>query len=79
MAQKDRVLNYIDSFGSITSLEAFRDCGITRLAARVNELRRDGVQIDSVRENSKNRFGESVSYARYFRAGDDRKNGSCSF
>ena len=68
MTQKERVLQYIDDFGSITSFEAFRDCGITRLAARVNELRRDGVQIDSVRETTKNRYGEAVSYARYSRA-----------
>jgi len=68
MTQKERVLRHIDDYGSITSMEAFNEYGITRLAARVSELRRDGIQIDSVRETVKNRYGEAVSYARYSRA-----------
>lgn len=63
--QQERVLNYIKSFGSITSLEAFRDLGITRLSAVIFCLRRKGYRIVSTSELSKNRYNESVSYARY--------------
>lgn len=31
--QADRVLDYIKQFGSITTLEAFRDLGVTRLSS----------------------------------------------
>ena len=29
MTQKERIINYIKEFGSITSLDAYRDLGIT--------------------------------------------------
>ena len=44
--QADRIISYINEFGSITPLEAFRDLGITRLAARVFEMKRDGIQFE---------------------------------
>lgn len=46
-------------------MEAFQDLGITRLSARIYELREEGYQFDETFETSKNRFGESVSYKRY--------------
>lgn len=64
--QAYRVLDYIQKFGSITSLEAFRDLGVTRLSARIFELRNRGLGIESIRKTSKNRFGESCTYAKYF-------------
>ena len=36
--QRDRILSYIDDFGSISPMEAFRDLGITKLASRVSEI-----------------------------------------
>ena len=64
--QADRVLAYIRTFGSITTLEAFRDLGVTRLSARIFELRDKGLNIDSTNVTSKNRYGESCTYAKYF-------------
>lgn len=34
--QKQRIINYIREFGSITSLEAYKDLGITQLGARID-------------------------------------------
>ena len=66
---KDRVLEYIRDFGSITSLDAFRDLGITRLSASIWLLRhQDGLNILSKNETSKNRYGDKVTYARYYLA-----------
>ena len=62
--QADRVLAYIKTFGSITSLEAFRDLGVTRLSARIFELRARGLEIDSTSVTSKNRYGENCTYAK---------------
>ena len=66
MKQSDRVLAYIKKYGSITTLEAFRDLGVTRLSARIYELNHhDGVEFIKSIETSKNRYGERVAYARY--------------
>lgn len=64
--QADRVLDYMQKFGSITTLDAFKDLGVTRLSARIWEIRHDrGYTIKSESESTKNRFGENVSYFRY--------------
>lgn len=42
VSQKKMVLDYIEEFGSITPIDAFRDLGVTRLAAKVFELKKDG-------------------------------------
>ncbi len=66
--QLDRIIQYIDKYGSITPFDAFREFGITRLAARIFDLRSKGIAIVGVRESGKNRFGENISYIRYRRA-----------
>ena len=63
--QRERITEYINKFGSISPLEAFRDLGITKLATRVSEMRRDGVEFRIVMEKGKNRFGDATNYARY--------------
>ena len=63
--QKERITDYINKFGSISPLEAFRDLGITKLATRVSEMRQEGVEFKIVIEKGKNRFGDSTHYARY--------------
>lgn len=65
VSQKKMVLDYIHEFGSITPVDAFRDLGITRLAAVVCKLRREGHDINKERENALNRYGQNVRYARY--------------
>jgi hypothetical protein len=67
MSNKERVLKYIEEFGSITSLDAFRDLGNTRLSASIWDLiHRDGYEIKSVTEKSKNRWQEETHYSRYY-------------
>ena len=67
VTHKDRVLRYIEDFGSITSLDAIREFGNTRLSASIWLLRHvDGIDIKTRFETSKNRYNENVSYARYF-------------
>lgn len=72
MTQKDMVLDYIRDFGSITSMDAFRDLGITRLAAVVCRLRREGHDIHKEREHALNRYGQNVRYARYSFGKDEK-------
>lgn len=63
--QKQRIIKYIQDFGSITSLEAMKDLGITQLGARIDGLQKDGYSFKKVWERSKNRYGEPVDYKRY--------------
>ncbi len=65
MNQKDRIIKYIQDFGSITSLEAMRDLGITQLGARIDGLQKDGYTFKKEWERAKNRYGEDVDYKRY--------------
>lgn len=51
--------------GPITSMDAIRELGCTRLAAHIKFLRDDGIVIRTVRESSVNRWGKTVSYAVY--------------
>lgn len=71
MNQCDRIISYIREFGSITSLEAFADLGCTRLASRVSDLKKQGYNIKSEFVTSKNRYGENVSYKRYYLGGTE--------
>lgn len=63
--QQQRVLNYMLDYGSISSLEAFRDLGVTRLSAVIFCLKRKGFVIKSTTESRVNRYGEPVHFSRY--------------
>lgn len=64
-SQNNRVLDYMRKHGSITTLDAFNKLGVTRLSARISDLRADGHIIASTRESGLNRFGERTNYCRY--------------
>ena len=66
MNQEQKIIDYVERFGSITTLDAFRDLAITRLSARIFNIKNMGYKVTSIREISKNRFGEEVNYNRYF-------------
>lgn len=55
------------SGGSITPLEALRDFGCYRLASRISDLKKEGLNIKKTMEKSVSRVtGLTVRYARYF-------------
>ena len=68
ITQKQRIINYIREFGSITSLDAYKDLGITQLATRIKELKELGYEFETKWESSKNRYGEKVDFKRYYLA-----------
>lgn len=65
MNQQTRIYKYMLERGGITTLDAMYDLGVTRLAGRIFDLRRCGIEIDSERIVVKNRFGENCSVVRY--------------
>ena len=68
ITQKERILKYIRDFGSITALEAIRDLGIQQFGARIDGLQKDGYSFKKVWEQSQNRYGETVTFKRYYLA-----------
>ena len=66
ISQKDRIINYIREFGSISSWEAYADLGITQLGARIDQLKKEGYEFKTEWESCKNRFREKTDYKRYY-------------
>ncbi len=67
MTQAERILEYMDTFGSITPFQAFADLGITKLSTRISEMRKSGIGIADEMMYSKNRYGEPTHYKKYWR------------
>lgn len=65
MKQTEVIKEHLDTWGSITPLEALQEYGIMRLASRINDLKKQGVVIRAETVHAKNRFGRPVTYARY--------------
>lgn len=63
--QAQRILDYIERFGSITQYEAMQDLGVMRLASRISELRKKGHKITGEMVGVKNRLGEICKVKRY--------------
>ena len=68
ITQEQRTLEYMKKFGGITSKEAFNDLGITRLSAKIYNLKRQGYVIVDEIKQSKNRFGEITHFKKYMLA-----------
>ena len=65
MTQCDRVLKYMNDFGSINPQQALADLAIMRLGARIWDLKKKGYPISKRTVSGKNRYGEAVSFAEY--------------
>lgn len=65
MTQTQAVLDWLQSGDSISSFEAFKELGVTRLSAIIFSLRKKGYNITSEDEKTVNRFGGTVVFSRY--------------
>lgn len=63
-----RVLNWMRKTGSITQKEATDNLGVSRLAAAICELKKQGVPIKSEYITVPNRWGEPCRVKRYYYA-----------
>ena len=66
MTQAERVLDWLQSGKTITTLDAFQELGITRIAARVFELKEQGVLVKKRMLKVINRYDEACYVAEYF-------------
>lgn len=62
-----RVLDFVKKNGSVNPMQAMNELGIMRLAARINDLKWMGYDFTTEIVRAKNRFGEQVRYATYYR------------
>lgn len=69
--QEQRVIDYLEKKGRITTLTAMNDLGISRLSNVIHDLKDHGYNIVSSWETSNNRYGESCTY-KVYRIGDDQ-------
>ena len=66
MTQHDAILDHMKKHGSITTMEAFNDLGITKLTTRISELKKAGLNIRQQTYSGVNRQGKVVTYNRYW-------------
>ena len=65
ITQVDRVLRHLQQYGSITSLESFREYGFTRLSAVIFILKEQNYEFDEEWITKPNRYGEKTTFKKY--------------
>lgn len=65
LTQKDRILEHLQKYGSITTWDSFSLYGDTRLSDKIYRLKKDGYDFTEEWETKMNRFGNPVTFKRY--------------
>lgn len=66
MNQEDMILIHLKSGRRITSMQACELYGITRLSAKIFNLRKKGYHIEQIKRKTTNRYGNISSYGEYY-------------
>ena len=66
-----RIYDHLVQFGSITSWEAIKEYGCTRLSDVIYHLRKKDINVMTEDEVSVNRYGERVVFAKYILEGEE--------
>ena len=69
--QEQMILEYLQEYGEITSWDAFMRFGITRITAKIYNLRKEGYNISTRYATKTNRYGVVVTYGIYRLEGDN--------
>ena len=62
---KQKIIDYIEKFGSITTFQAFTDLGCTRLSEYIRQIRQERVVLDETVATT-NRYGERTWYKKFY-------------
>ena len=65
MTQNEIVRAHLEKNGAISTWDAFELYGITRLAARIADLEKQGVEFTRNWVTKRNRYGDTISYVEY--------------
>ena len=66
MNKTKAVLDWLKTHASISSMEAIQSFGATRLSAIIFKLRKRGYNIETVKCEGTDRFGNKMTFARYY-------------
>lgn len=69
ITQKDRILNHLKKYGSITTWESFELYGDTRLSDKIYRLKKDGYKFNEEWVCKKNRYGKNIAFKKYILEG----------
>lgn len=69
-----QVLEHLKNYGTITSWQAIQEYGATRLSAIIFNLRKDGYDINTKTELTKDRNGNVCQYAKYILNREENNN-----
>lgn len=64
-SQCTQIIEFMKKYGSITQDDATEKIGCKRLAARIADIKKRGIPVESVMEAGINRHQRPVRYARY--------------
>lgn len=67
ISQRELIKKHLNKRGSITSWEAIKLYGCTRLSAAIYDFRNEGMKIRTENVSKKNRYGYMVTFAKYIR------------
>lgn len=71
MTQNEMIYDYLKKKGSITTYEAFTELFITRLSARIYDIKKMyNLDIKEEWITKKNRYGKSCSFKKYILKGE---------
>lgn len=65
MNQFTAIKEHLESGKTITSMEAIKLYGCTRLSAKIFQLRKMGYEIDSIPTEGVTRFGDTTRFSTY--------------
>ena len=65
ISQNDAILKHLESHTGITSMEAFKLYGITRLSARIHDLKERGHKISTVDREVDKGDGKKTRFCEY--------------
>lgn len=66
MTQNEMVLKYLEENGSITTYECYSQLYVTRLSARIFDLKKKyGLEFEEQWVTKKNRYGKTCSFKKY--------------
>ena len=69
--QKERILNHLKQYGSITTWESFELYGDTRLSDKIYRLKKDGYNFDEEWIKKENRYGKMIEFKKYILRGEE--------
>ena len=75
MSHEQVILKHFRRYKYLSSYKAVELYGITRLSARIYNLRRQGYDIQSIKRSATNRYGNVVNYNDYFMVKAPKKKG----